>query len=244
MDADRCPQCGDRPGPRLDGALCPNCAAERRVALAYRAPEGGAAAREWGRQHDWMLDTRWVAYGEISVAAFQEWSRAGYPGTIPAPLRCRLLARNLRAILGPDHPEPGERWPDVKPSRLPQEPVLDRIERETVCWVDLTFDIEHGRGVCRQAVIRPATRGGSIPRIPSVPLADFVRRYVGEGRRRAKVKPPPERRRLAGILPKVADAVRAHPNLAASTAVMESGLTDDREKAKRWVRTAKRDGLL
>jgi hypothetical protein len=191
-----------------------------------------------------MLDTRWVPEGTISVEAFQEWARAGYPGTIPTPLRCRFLARTLREILGPEDRVLGGRWPDINPWRLPEEPVLDRIERETVCWVDLTFAIEHGRGVCRQAVIRPAAPGGSIARIPSVPLADFVRRYVGEGLRRAKVKPPLERRRLVGILPKVADAVRAHPNLAASTAVMEAGLTDDREKAKRWVRTAKRDGLL
>lgn len=198
----------------------------------------------------WMFDTRWLPEQSISVTDLEAWVTAGASGAWPAPLRCRYLARTLRDILSGDRAwceQHRERWPEIGPNGsvvVRDGDLMEHIERETVCWVDLHMDVVDGRGVCRQAVIRPAAADGSLPRIPAVPLDHFVRRYVREGLHQVKVKVPTPRRSLGGVLPKVAAATMAHPEMPPPRAVMAVLGVDDREKAKRWVRLAKADGLL
>jgi hypothetical protein len=191
-----------------------------------------------GIEENARLDTRWVPVS-ISVAAFQEWSRAGCPGTIP--LRCRLLARTLREVLGPDNPEP-------------TEDVLARIERETVAWADLSVAIERpvrGRkvvGVCTGVTIIPTLAGG-VPNVPKIPVDNLIRLFVTDIVLHSSVVPGrrygPEKRKL---LCKVASVYQAAPGRQKAAAVVKAmkleNTVNERNSARQLIWEARDAGLL
>jgi hypothetical protein len=182
---------------------------------------------------------RWYVERDIDLGALQRWLKDGAPGALPAPLYCHYLTRSWGEVSADITAANGRDWDGI-------------IKRSTRFTVELEVGFQWGRVVCRRATISPPP-GQYLPRISALPaseLAYLLEFYVRDLIRHSKLEVPPIRRGLAGVLPQVADAVAAHPEMAPPRAVMAAKLTDsrgrsvDREKAKRWVRQAQREGLL
>jgi hypothetical protein len=176
---------------------------------------------------------RWYVEQDVDLGTLQRWLKDGAPGAFPAPLCCHYLRRSWGEVLADIMAANGQDWDGI-------------IKRSTRFTVELEVGFQWGRVVCRRATISPPP-GQYLPRISALPaseLAYLLEFYVRDFIRRSKLEVPPIRRSLAGMLPEVADAVEAHPGMPPPRAVMAAELTDNREKAKRWVRQARREGLL
>lgn len=186
-----------------------------------------------------MDSHHWYVEQDVDLGILRKWLKDGAPGALPAPLCCHYLKRTLGEVLADITAANGQDWDGI-------------IKRSTRFTVELEVGFQRGRVICRRATISPPP-GQYLPRISALPageLAYLLEHYVRDLIRHNKLEVPPIRRGLAGVLPQVADAVAAHPEMAPPRAVMAAKLTDsrgrsvDREKAKRWVRQARREGLL
>lgn len=185
------------------------------------------------REYDSMARRRWYVTLDVDLETLRKWLKDGAPGALPAPLYCHYLRRTLGEVLA-----------DITAAN--GQGVKGIFKQETQFTVELEVGFQWGRVVCRRATISPPP-GQYLPRISALPageLAYLLEHYARDFIRRNKLEVPPIRRGLAGVLPQVADAVAAHPEMAPPRAVMAATLTDDRAKAKRWVRQARREGLL
>jgi hypothetical protein len=180
-----------------------------------------------------MARRRWYVTQDVPLGTLRKWLKDGAPGALPAPLCCHYLKRTLGEVLADITAANGQGTEGI-------------FKQATRFTVELEVGFQRGRVVCRRATISPPP-GQYLPRISALPaseLAYLLEHYVRDPIRHNKLEVPPIRRGLAGVLPQVADAVAAHPEMAPPRAVMAAKLTDDREKAKRWVRQARRQGLL
>ena len=180
-----------------------------------------------------MDSHHWYVEQDVDLGILRKWLKDGAPGVLPAPLRCHRLNRTRDEVLA-----------DIPASERHRTESF--LEQATLFTVELDVGIQRGRVVCQRATISPPP-GQYLPRIPPLPaseLAYLLGHYVRDHIRHNKLEFPPTRRGLARVLPQVADAVAARPGMPPPRAVMAAKLTDDREKAKRWVREAREERYL
>lgn len=97
--------------------------------------------------------------------------------------------------------------------------VLDRINRSIEVTVELVLSVENGRGVCKQAVIRPGSHGSNIAGVPKLPLEEFLH-AIGWSKQ-MKVAPKP--RGLARIAEEAARVYLASPKGPARAVALHFG---------------------